>query len=229
MYGQKFLRGQVWWIGTAKEYIGTVQSPNRPHVIVSNNVGNRSAGYVMVVPCTSEIKRLDMPTHLECEFNGKKNMIMCEQIKTVNVDELLSYMFTLDDSMLDKIDDALKIALGIVDRKSSEIKSNKEEFSDKCFEAITNSEPTETQSVIEEVPEEKTKITNIVELPKSKNGKYKVWDEETKREYINYYEHNGKKPTSEKYGVGFNAKMYYLRFCKALNVTPMEGVNGTIR
>ena len=229
MYGQKFLRGQVWWIGTAKEYIGTVQSPNRPHVIVSNNVGNRSAGYVMVVPCTTELKRLDMPTHLECEFNGKKNMIMCEQVKTVNVDELLSYMFTLDDSMLDKIDDALKIALGIVDIKSDEIKNKKEEFADKCVEAIVDNVLTEAQSVIEKVSEAKTKIDNIVELPKSKNGKYKVWDEETKREYIKYYEHNGKKPTSEKYGVGFNAKMYYLRFCKALNVTPMEGVNGAIR
>ena len=228
MYGQKFLRGQVWWIGTAKEYIGTIQSPNRPHVIVSNNVGNRSAGYVMVVPCTSELKRMDMPTHLECEFNGKKNMIMCEQIKTVNIDELLSYMFTLDDNMLDKIDDALKIALGIVDKKSSEIKSNKEEFADNCIDTTIDNVLTEAQPIME-VTEAETKVANIIELPMSKNGKYKVWDEETKREYINYYEHNGKKPTSEKYGVGFNAKMYYLRFCKALNVTPMEGVNGAIR
>ena len=56
---------------------------------------------------TDEIKRLDMPTHLECEFNGKKNMIMCEQIKTVNVDELLSYMFTLDDNMMDGLTSGL--------------------------------------------------------------------------------------------------------------------------
>lgn len=229
MYGQKFLRGQVWWIGTAKEYIGTVQSPNRPHVIVSNNVGNRGAGYVMVVPCTSELKRMDMPTHLECEFSGKKNMIMCEQIKTVNVDELLSYMFTLDDIMLDKIDDALKIALGIVDKNSSEVKSSKEEFADKCVEAIVDNVLTEAQTVMEKVTEAKTKITNIVELPMSKNGKYKIWDDDTKREYIKYYESNGRKATGEHYGTKFNAKVYYLRFCKALDMTPMEGVNGAVR
>lgn len=222
MYGQKFLRGQVWWIGTAKEYIGTVQSPNRPHVIVSNNVGNRSAGYVMVVPCTTEIKRLDMPTHLECEFNGKKNMIMCEQIKTVNVDELLSYMFTLDDNMMDKIDEALKIALGIADNKLLDIVAP---ISDTENDKITSDEIVEASVPQIKIDDEKT---NIVELPMSKNGKQKRWDTDTKKEYVNWYEQHGKKSTSERYNTGTNTKLYYLRFCKALNITPLEEVNGVI-
>ena len=229
MYGQKFLRGQVWWIGTNKEYVGTIQSPNRPHVIVSNNVGNRNAGHLMVVPCTTELKRLDMPTHLECEFGNKKNMIMCEQIKTVNVDELLSYMFTLDDNMMDKIDEALKIALGIVDNKSDEIRSKKEEFADKCTEAIVEAVLEESASVMKEVSEVKDKLTNIVELPMSKNGKQKRWDTDTKKEYVNWYEQYGKKATSERYNTGTNTKLYYLRFCKALNMTPLEEANGVIR
>lgn len=209
MYGQKFLRGQVWWIGTNKDYIGAIQSPNRPHVIVSNNVGNRNAGHLMVVPCTTELKRLDMPTHLECEFGGKKNMIMCEQIKTVNVDELLSYMFTLDDSMMNEIDEALKIALGIVNTKSIDIKNKNEEIS-------------EIVSVKEEISNVENKPTNIVELPMSKNGKQKRWDIDTKKEYVNWYEQYGKKATSERYNTGTNTKLYYLRFCKALNITPLE-------
>ena len=213
MYGQKFLRGQVWWIGTNKEYVGTIQSPNRPHVIVSNNVGNRNAGHLMVVPCTTELKRLDMPTHLECEFGNKRNMIMCEQIKTVNVDELLSYMFTLDDNMMDKIDEALKIALGIVDNK--------------LLDTVASISDTENDNVSQiKIDDEKT---NIVELPMSKNGKQKRWDTDIKKEYINWYEQYGKKATSERYNTGTNTKAYYLRFCKALNMTPLEEANGVIR
>lgn len=222
MYGQKFLRGQVWWIGTAKEYIGTVQSPNRPHVIVSNNVGNRGSGYVMVVPCTSELKRMDMPTHLECEFNGKKNMIMCEQIKTVNVDELLNYMFTFDDNMMDKIDNALKIALGIVDTKLVDTTTP---ISNTENNKMTSNEIVEAVVPQIKIDDEKT---SIVELSMNKNAKQKRWDMKTKKEYVNCYEQYGKKATSEKYNTGTNTKLYYLRFCKALNITPLEELNGVI-
>lgn len=223
MYGQKFLRGQVWWIGTNKEYVGTIQSPNRPHVIVSNNVGNRNAGHLMVVPCTTELKRLDMPTHLECEFGNKRNMIMCEQIKTVNVDELLSYMFTLDDNMMDKIDEALKIALGIVDNK---LLNTVAPISDTENDKMTSDEIVEAVVSQIKIDDEKT---NIVELPMSKNGKQKRWDTDTKKEYVNWYEQYGKKATSERYNTGTNTKLYYLRFCKALNMTPLEEANGVIR
>ena len=223
MYGQKFLRGQVWWIGTNKEYVGTIQSPNRPHVIVSNNVGNRNAGHLMVVPCTTELKRLDMPTHLECEFGNKRNMIMCEQIKTVNVDELLSYMFTLDDNMMDKIDEALKIALGIVDNKLLDTVAP---ISDIENDKMTSDEIVEAVVPQIKIDDEKT---NIVELSMSKNGKQKRWDTDTKKEYVNWYEQYGKKATSERYNTGTNTKLYYLRFCKALNMTPLEEVNGVIR
>ena len=223
MYGQKFLRGQVWWIGTNKEYVGTIQSPNRPHVIVSNNVGNRNAGHLMVVPCTTELKRLDMPTHLECEFGNKRNMIMCEQIKTVNVDELLSYMFTLDDAMMDKIDEALKIALGIVDNK---LLNTVAPISDTENDKMTSDEIVEAVVSQIKIDDEKT---NIVELPMSKNGKQKRWDTDTKKEYVNWYEQYGKKATSEIYNTGTNTKLYYLRLCKALNMTPLEEVNGVIR
>lgn len=200
MYGQKYLRGQVWWIGTAKEYIGTIQSPNRPYVIVSNNVGNRNAGYVMVVPCTTEIKRLDMPTHLECDINGKKNMIMCEQIKTVDTDALLNYIFTLDDSIMDKIDTALKMALGIVDKYTKTIEKS--------------------ENLCEPIEDE-------VELS-IENNKHKIWDDKTKREYINYYEQFGRKACTEKYETKSNTRAYYLRFCKSLNTIPMEDKSETI-
>ena len=112
MYGQKVLRGQVWWVNTKKDIIGNVQSTNRPHLVVSNNIGNRNANVVTVVPCTSEDKR-KMPMHVECEINGILNTILCEQIRTINTDELINYMFTLEKDTMKKVDRALKVTLGI--------------------------------------------------------------------------------------------------------------------
>ena len=112
MDGQKVLRGQIWWVNTNKEIIGSVQSSNRPHLVVSNNIGNRNANIVTVIPCTSEEKK-KMPMHVDCEINGIQNTILCEQIRTINTDELLNYMFTLEDDMMKKVDKALKITLGI--------------------------------------------------------------------------------------------------------------------
>lgn len=112
MYGQKVLRGQVWWVNTNKDIIGNVQSTNRPHLVVSNNIGNRNANVVTVVPCTSEEKK-KMPMHVECEINGILNTVLCEQIRTININELMGYMFTLEKDTMKKVDKALKITLGI--------------------------------------------------------------------------------------------------------------------
>lgn len=120
MYGQKVLRGQIWWVNTNKDIIGSVQSMNRPHLVVSNNIGNRNANIVTVIPCTSEEKK-KMPMHVDCEINGIQNTILCEQIRTINTDELLNYMFTLEDDMMKKVDKALKITLGI-DEEDDKIK-----------------------------------------------------------------------------------------------------------
>lgn len=112
MDGQKVLRGQIWWVNTNKDIIGNVQSMNRPHLIVSNNIGNKNANIVTVVPCTSESKR-EFPMHVNCDINGIQNIILCEQIRTINTNELISYIFTLDESTMKKVDKALKITLGI--------------------------------------------------------------------------------------------------------------------
>lgn len=114
MYGQKVLRGQIWWVNTNKDIIGNVQSTNRPHLVISNNIGNRNANIVTVIPCTSEEKK-KMPMHVECEINGILNTILCEQIRTINTDELINYMFTLEEGTMKKVDKALKITLGIDD------------------------------------------------------------------------------------------------------------------
>lgn len=201
--GQKFLRGQVWWCSKGNnEKDGFVQTTNRPHVIVSNNVGNKFAPIIIAVPCTSEDKK-EMETHVPLYFNNMVNTVLCEQIKTLNTADLVSYMLTLDDESMSKIDEALKISLGL-DGKGEEIHRN-------------NVIPLKVAETINEsnkpVVKEQLKVVNN-KVNHNKRGR--IWTLDEKREYVQYYTKYGKDKTNEKYKTGNNTKQYYQRFLQLL-------------
>lgn len=59
----KYLRGQIWWANL--DYLESItQRGKRPVIIISNNLANRFSGNVTVIPLTTQIKRLDIRTHL---------------------------------------------------------------------------------------------------------------------------------------------------------------------
>lgn len=193
MNGQKYLRGQVWWLGPKKDVDGNLQTQNRPHLIIGNNVGNRNSPILIVIPFTTEIKK-EMPTHVKLDINGINNTLLCEQIKTVNNTELTNYIFTLDEESMNKVEEAILISLGM---KEVPIKSN---------DAIYD----------EEVEGNETKENIIwnddtIQIDTSKKGH--KWTDEMKRKYIKDYE---KDPylAKIKYGTYNNYKAYYKRFCK---------------
>lgn len=192
MAGQKFLRGQVWWVGS-KENTGSVQSKNRPCVIVSNDMGNRHAPVLTVVPCTTEEKK-DLPTHVKTKVNGVNNTIMCEQIKTVSNLEMLSYMYSFSADTMSEIDEALKIALGLAP------------IPERVYE---ETEIEEVHIEEQEEPESDT-VTFLT------NKKGRVWTIENKVDFINYVESNGIASATVRYDTGMNTKQYYKRFCRAL-------------
>ena len=80
----KFSRGQIWYLEDDADYDGYVQGKTRPVIIVSNNLNNSNSNNVTVVPLTTQIKRLDMSTHVLFWINNRQNMTICECIKTVN-------------------------------------------------------------------------------------------------------------------------------------------------
>lgn len=209
MNGQKFLRGQIWWIGTSKEIVGSVMSNNRPYLIISNNIGNRCSPTVIVIPCTTAENKKPLPTHVECEINGVKNTLLCEQIKTVNNTDLLSYMFTLDDSIMNKVEDSIKVALGIIDKNEYDILVSKPKI-----------EPIQEES--KEIIKEEHKNEEPIHITTVNEVKRKTWTLEEKAKYIKFVEENGLRKAGEEYKIGWNAKSYYFRFCKALSKVPQE-------
>ena len=111
----KFARGQIWWIEDNINYDGNIQGKSRLCVIVSNDLNNSNSTILTVIPLTTQIKRLDIPTHITFYVNNVQNMTLCEHIKTVNMSKLYDYQGICDEELMLKIDDTIKIALGLVD------------------------------------------------------------------------------------------------------------------
>lgn len=76
-----------------------VQYGIRPVVVVSNDCSNRNNLVVTVVPLTSQMKRLSMPSHvyLSNHADGQKQLAcdsiaLCEQVQTLDKRQLTRYI-----------------------------------------------------------------------------------------------------------------------------------------
>lgn len=99
--------------------VGSEQGGVRPVLIIQNNVGNRYSPTVVVAAITSQIDKAKLPTHVEVdakEYGLEKNsVILLEQIRTIDKQRLQEKMTELDDKMMRKVDEGLKISLGLID------------------------------------------------------------------------------------------------------------------
>lgn len=73
---------------------GSEQGGIRPAVIVQNNKGNKFSPTVLVIPMTSEIKKVNMPTHNimhKTKFNGldEDSMLLGEQTTVIDKRRIL--------------------------------------------------------------------------------------------------------------------------------------------
>lgn len=138
-------RGEVYYITSRPDTVGSEQKSGRPAVIVSNNDGNDHAPIVTVCYLTLQ-EKTPLPTHVLIERGQCVNStILCEQVTTVSKDRLGDYMCYLPDDIMDKVDDALIVALGldyIIDQK---VKTEASKISVKT-PVSTTSTPAKTSS-----------------------------------------------------------------------------------
>ena len=109
------LRGQMYF-ATLDPVIGSEQGGNRPVLVVQNNVGNGYSPTVIIVPITTQIKKMRQLTHIGIPpyFGLPQNsMAMLEQIRTIDKSRLGDYVGCLDDDVMDYIDEALGISVGL--------------------------------------------------------------------------------------------------------------------
>jgi mRNA interferase MazF len=99
--------------------VGSEQGGFRPVLVIQNNVGNKYSPTVIVAAITSHIEKAKLPTHVElsAEEHGleKDSVILLEQVRTIDKQRLQQKITELDEKVMARVDEALKISLGLID------------------------------------------------------------------------------------------------------------------
>lgn len=110
-------RGEIWWCSLPKTDKAGVQAGSRPVLVIQNNLGNQHSPTVIVAVLTSEVKKLTLPTHVLIKNENYKllddSLVLCEQLKTVNKRQLKNKLTKLNDVDLARVNQALKISIGL--------------------------------------------------------------------------------------------------------------------
>ncbi|EMT37933.1 Growth inhibitor [Thermoanaerobacter thermohydrosulfuricus WC1] len=111
-------RGDIFYADLSP-VIGSEQGGIRPVLIIQNDIGNKYSPTVIVAAITSQINKAKLPTHVE--INGaeyglnKDSVVLLEQIRTIDKKRLKEKIGHFDQEMMEKVNEALQISLGLID------------------------------------------------------------------------------------------------------------------
>lgn len=113
-FQQEFTRGTVVFVKNESAN-GHVMSGNHPAVIIQNDVGNKFSPTVIVCYLSSQLKRLEMKTHVLLQHydNLKVSVVQAEQIVTINKSDILSVATKLRPEDVTRVDTAIRVSLGL--------------------------------------------------------------------------------------------------------------------
>ena len=93
-------RGDIFYADLSP-VVGSEQGGTRPVLIVQNDPGNRHSPTVIAAAITSQTGKARLPTHINIAGGSvglsKDSVILLEQIRTINQDELDDYIGTVND------------------------------------------------------------------------------------------------------------------------------------
>jgi len=99
--------------------VGSEQGGVRPVLVIQNDVGNKYSPTVIIAAITSQIEKAKLPTHVEVDAKEygleKDSVILLEQIRTIDKQRLQGKVTELDNRVMLKVSQALKISLGLID------------------------------------------------------------------------------------------------------------------
>jgi mRNA interferase MazF len=104
-------RGEVWWVSFDPS-VGTEIRKKRPAVIISNDAANRNLARVVVIPLTSNVRRL-YPGEAMVEICGQKSKAMADQIMAADKVRLKDRLGALAREDMQAVEDAVKVHLGL--------------------------------------------------------------------------------------------------------------------
>ncbi len=109
-------RGDIYYADLSP-VIGSEQGGLRPVLIVQNDIGNRYSPTVIAAAITSRMGKTRLPTHIDVFADkvglAKDSVILLEQVRTLDKRRLKERMGHLDDSVMQKVNDAISISFGL--------------------------------------------------------------------------------------------------------------------
>jgi len=110
-------RGDVYY-ADLNPVVGSEQGGVRPVLIIQNDIGNKYSPTIIVAAITSKINKAQLPTHVEISANDssldRDSVILLEQIRTIDKKRLKSEVAKLNGEILQRVDSAIEISLGLV-------------------------------------------------------------------------------------------------------------------
>ncbi|HSH25648.1 MAG TPA: type II toxin-antitoxin system PemK/MazF family toxin [Massilibacterium sp.] len=111
-------RGDVYFADLSP-VVGSEQGGTRPVLVIQNDIGNRFSPTVIVAAITAQIQKAKLPTHVEIDAKRygfeRNSVILLEQIRTIDKSRLTDKITHIDREMMEKVNEAIKISLGLID------------------------------------------------------------------------------------------------------------------
>lgn len=111
-------RGDVYFADLSP-VVGSEQGGVRPVLVIQNDIGNRFSPTIIVAAITAQIQKAKLPTHVEIDAKRygfeRDSVILLEQIRTIDKQRLTDKITHLDDEMMEKVDEALQVSLGLIE------------------------------------------------------------------------------------------------------------------
>ena len=109
-------RGDIFYADLSP-VVGSEQGGTRPVLIVQNDTGNRHSPTVIAAAITSQTNKAKLPTHIELSRRAagltKDSVVLLEQIRTIDKRRLREHMVRLDESMMNRVDNAIAVSFGL--------------------------------------------------------------------------------------------------------------------
>ena len=109
MENYEIKKGDVYF-ASLNPIVGSEQDGERPVVVVQNNLANKHSPTIIVVPITTVLKRMELPTHIPISKNRflkKDSMILVEQIRVIDKKRLNAYLGYLKPEQMKLVDNAI--------------------------------------------------------------------------------------------------------------------------
>lgn len=109
-------RGDIF-LANLEPIKGKEQGGIRPVLILQNNISNKHSPVTIISAITSKIYEKEYPTNvfLDKKYSGlsKDSTVMLNQIRSIDKTRLIKKAGSLNDFLINKVNNALKISLDI--------------------------------------------------------------------------------------------------------------------